>query len=156
MRDASGKRLLAASEEKAEAAAASARAAERHMDASRREVEQCRAEAEALQKLVKSLQQKIKELGRASAGVGGGAEANFSDTFEEVMQEEMAAMKGAFEAKLRSKQGQIEDLQKSHNLELRRARESTEATSRRGGGGGGGAGAPSPLAHAKSFGGRYF
>ena len=67
------------------------------------------------------------------------------------MQEEMAAMKAAFEAKLRSKQGQIEDLQRSHNSELRKVKDT-----RGGGGGGGGGGGPSPLAHARSFGGNYF
>ena len=106
-----------AAEEKAKHHEVAARSAAAAAEVSQRDMEQSQAEVEALQKLVKSLQQKLKDLAKIDNSDTGNKTKGFSDTFEEVMQEEMAAMKFAFEKKLRGKQEQIEALQRAQRTE---------------------------------------
>lgn len=110
-------RAKAAAEEKAKHHEVAARSAAAAAEASQRDMEQSQAEVEALQKLVKSLQQKLKDLAKIGNSDTGNKTKGFSDTFEEVMQEEMAAMKFAFERKLRGKQEQIEAMQRAQRIE---------------------------------------
>ncbi|KAJ1434307.1 hypothetical protein B484DRAFT_446731 [Ochromonadaceae sp. CCMP2298] len=67
-------------------------------------------------KLAESLKQKLRDLGEQEGDNG----KNFMDSFEEVMQEEMMAMKGAFESKLRCAKEDADANSKKHLQEIQR------------------------------------
>ncbi|CAE7765225.1 unnamed protein product, partial [Symbiodinium microadriaticum] len=77
-------------------------------------VAECVAEIDALQALVRSLKEKMKTMS------GSDDRRDFADTFEEVMREEMMAMKVAFESKLRIARDEAEAASRRHQLEIKK------------------------------------
>lgn len=70
------------------------------------------------QKLAQSLRDRLRD---ACSGKSANADSgNWNDTFEEVMQEELHAMKVAFEAKLKAARDESEALSKRHQQEILR------------------------------------
>ena len=78
-------------------------------------VAECTAEIDALNKLVQSLKDKMKAMS------GSGERRDFADTFEEVMREEMMAMKVAFESKLKIAREEADAASRRHQLEIKKA-----------------------------------
>lgn len=75
-------------------------------------VQECLAEIEALTKINDNLKTKLKDMS------GTDDRRDFADTFEEVMREEMMAMKVAFEAKLRIAKAETEAASRRNQLEI--------------------------------------
>ena len=78
-------------------------------------------ENKALKKLVDTLKERIRKM---STGDDMSTQ-DFLDSFEEVMREEMMAMKGAFEKKLRLAKEEADELSKKHREELNRMTQSS-------------------------------
>jgi DNA repair exonuclease SbcCD ATPase subunit len=75
-------------------------------------VQECLAEIEALSKINENLMKKLKDLS------GSDDRRDFADTFEEVMRDEMMAMKVAFEAKLRIAKAETEAVSRRNQMEI--------------------------------------
>lgn len=73
-------------------------------------------------RLTDTLKDKIKEMGSSRSGSGSGGQdaKDFLDSFEEVMREEMLAMKGAFETKLRLAKEAADATSRRHQQEILR------------------------------------
>jgi predicted nucleic acid-binding Zn-ribbon protein len=67
-------------------------------------------EVESYKKLTESLKEKLK--------ASSNTDKDFLDTFEEVMRDEMATMKTAFEAKLRAARDESDQLSRKHSQEI--------------------------------------
>ena len=78
-------------------------------------------ENKALKKLVDTLKERIRKM---STGDDMSTQ-DFLDSFEEVMREEMMAMKGAFEKKLRLAKEESDELSRKHREELNRMTQSS-------------------------------
>jgi chromosome segregation ATPase len=83
-------------------------------------------ENKVLRNLTESLKQKIKQMGMAKNDAGA---VDFLESFEEVMREEMMAMKAAFEAKLRIAKEESDKLTKKHASDIQRLQSSSSALS---------------------------
>jgi chromosome segregation ATPase len=71
-------------------------------------------------KQYKHLNESLKEKMREIAGAKDASSKDFLDSFEEVMQDEMLAMKGAFEAKLKCKTEEANAMSLRHRQEIQR------------------------------------
>jgi chromosome segregation ATPase len=80
-------------------------------------------EIEQYKAMVDRMKQKIRDLTPTD-------KREFLDSFEEVMREEMATMREAFEHKLRTAKGEVEALSKKHQQDLARIRESHSSAGR--------------------------
>jgi len=76
------------------------------------EIVQINLELQSSQKLIITLKDKIRDM--------GGKDVSFMDSFEEVMRDEMLAMKWAFEAKLRVAKEKAESTSQRHAQEIQR------------------------------------
>lgn len=81
------------------------------------------------QKLVASLRDKVRDLCSAQAGSTNSQANNWSDTYEEVMQEELQAMKVAFESKLRAARDEADALARRHQQEIARLQQHSQHSS---------------------------
>ena len=99
-----------------------------------------RNEVASYKKLTDSLKDKIREL---SSRATNDNSRDFLDTFEEVMKDEMLAMKAAFEAKLKAVKEDSEMVSRRHQQEIQRIQMVAPAAALRAGLGGGGGGAAS-------------
>jgi chromosome segregation ATPase len=82
-------------------------------------------ELQTSEKLVQSLQRKLRELGE-----GKNVDTReYLDTFEEVLREEMTAMKGAFESKLRQAREDAEAMSRKHQVEIGKLQSVSSLTS---------------------------
>lgn len=81
------------------------------------------------QKLVSSLREKVRELCTGPQGSKNAQASNWSDTYEEVMQEELQAMKAAFEAKLRAAREESDALARRHQQEITRLQQHSQHSS---------------------------
>lgn len=77
-------------------------------------------ELDSYRKLTDKLKAKVREMGAGSA-----ESRDFLDTFEEVMRDEMAAMKAAFELKLRLAKEEMDATSRRHQAEIARIQTST-------------------------------
>jgi len=77
-------------------------------------LKELQSENENYKKMIDSLKAKIKDLSSSS----GKDSKDFMDTFEEVMREEMSAMKSAFELKLRAAKEDNENTSKRYQREI--------------------------------------
>mmetsp|Transcript_21774 Transcript_21774/g.66671 ORF Transcript_21774/g.66671 Transcript_21774/m.66671 type:complete len:85 (+) Transcript_21774:134-388(+) len=62
-----------------------------------------------------SLRSKLERLSNAKKQIRA---ADYTDTFEEVLREEMEAMKAGFQAKLAAARDEVEELQRRHGQEM--------------------------------------
>jgi predicted nucleic acid-binding Zn-ribbon protein len=78
------------------------------------QLKQANQSIEMYQKNIENLKKRIKELGN-----GNGDNKDFMDTFEEVMREEMTAMKSAFETKLKIAKEEVEVMARRHQQAIK-------------------------------------
>lgn len=76
-------------------------------------------EVESYKKLTESLKEKLK--------AASNSDKDFFDTFEEVMRDEMATMKSAFEAKLRAARDESDQLSRKHSQEILRLQQESRS-----------------------------
>lgn len=81
------------------------------------------------QKLVASLRDKVRDLCSGLQGSKNASASNWSDTYEEVMQEELQAMKAAFESKLRAARDEADALARRHQQEIARLQQHSQHSS---------------------------
>jgi len=83
-------------------------------------------EMESLRILQEKYKQKLKELSATATTAAGTQkkDRDFFDTFEEVMQDEMMAMKVAFEKKLKAAKEEADAKSKLHQVEIQRMQQS--------------------------------
>jgi chromosome segregation ATPase len=82
-------------------------------------------EVDSYKRLTESLKDKLKSSSVSS-------DKDFLDTFEEVMRDEMATMKSAFEAKLRAAREESDQLTRKHSQEILRLHQSNSPNSKYG------------------------
>ena len=95
----------------------------REMKGLHTQLEGAKQEKKTLSKLVETLKTRIRDMSGKDS-----SQREFLDSFEEVMREEMMAMKSAFETKLKLARDEADALSQTHREEMHRMRESNSRT----------------------------